>query len=144
MNRSMSLLAIVATAGIITLKTMDVSALLPDPRDILPFFVQQNVHEYYAFKAQFEDTLRMLADDEISLRDAHRRVKSTATHCFPNYLSNLQMSDRGANTDERIARNLVGHIQSLAEFGHASPTRVAALESELAEFLGHECACSER
>ncbi len=144
MNRSMNLLAIVATAGIIALKTMDVSALLPDPRDILPFYAQQDLREYYAFKAQFDDMLKALAHGEVSLREAHRRVKSTALCHWQNYLSNLRLSDHGANTDERIARNLVGHIQNIVELGQVSPTRVAALESELTEFLSHECACGER
>ena len=139
MYRSMNFFAVIATAGIIALKTVDIQSFLPDPREFLPPCVDQKVHDYYAFKAQFDDTLKALERGEISLRHAHRRVKSDSLRYWPNYLSNLRLVDQGENTDERIAYNLVGHIQYLSEFGKASPARVAELESELSEYLVRAC-----
>ncbi len=139
MYRSMNFFAVLATAGIIALKTVDIQSFLPDPREYLPPSLDQNMHDYYAFKAHFDDTLKALEREEITLREAHQRVKSDSLRYWPNYLSNLRLADQGKNTDERLAYNLFGHIQCLSEFGGASPSRVAVLEYELEDYLAKEC-----
>ena len=135
MNKSVTMLSVLATAGIIALKTMDVSALLPDPRDFWPETNQQNVQNYYAFKAQFSGILNELGAEKITLREANFRVESLARSLWPNYIANLSMSETGKTQQERMARNLVGHIKNFAEFGELPVSRGIAVEAELDEML---------
>ncbi len=135
MNRIATLVAMVATAGIIALKTMDISTLLPDPRAYWAQDVSQDVRDYYAFKAQFNGILDELANGQISLREAIFRADLSSKALWPKYLVNLKLSDEGKTPQERTARNIAGHIRGRYEMSTVSHYRWQTVEAELAAML---------
>ena len=92
--------------------------------------VKQQIATYRCFKATLETALESLRKGEIRLKDAHASVYDAARRFNPPYLDRLVMSDLGRTVEERLARNLVGHLQKTARSAPRSD-----LETELQELL---------
>lgn len=87
---------------------------------------------YGCFKNTFKTTVDRLASGEIRLDEACERIRDSALHNHPDYLKNIQTSDPADSVQERIARNLIGHLHCFEEDGVVPSARVRALEAELA------------
>jgi hypothetical protein len=90
---------------------------------------------YGLFKNGFQSTLQALGRREITLAEAHARIRALSLQYYPAYLEHLKLCEEGASTEERVARNLIGHIDSLVEFDLSSKPHLPTIEAELACFL---------
>ena len=87
---------------------------------------------YYCFENTKTTTVELLAKGQISLVEACDLVLESATRHHPDYLTNIEISDPAPTAQERIARNLIGHLRSNEGDGRVLSSRVQALELELA------------
>jgi hypothetical protein len=94
---------------------------------------RERVVSYHCFKGTFSTALELLANGEIALEEARARVYESALCYNPGYLQHLADCERGATPQERVARNLIGHLRSRQAENPAIRARVHALELELAE-----------
>jgi hypothetical protein len=94
---------------------------------------REKVVSYHCFKGTLTTTLELLARGEIGLEEARDRVYESALHCNPTYLLHLVNCERGASPQERVARNLIGHLRCQGQIDPATRARIHALERELAE-----------
>lgn len=94
--------------------------------------VQEMSVNYRAFKTTFDDTLNALKKGEINLREAEACVRCSAETYHPSYLIDVQMSDPGETVEKRVARNLIGHVQSAEDVEAISHSRLPKLEEEFA------------
>src|SRR5262249_47524931 len=92
--------------------------------------VQEYWTRYQVFKQTLDDTVRNLAAREISVRQAYLRVQAVASEYFPDYLLHLSTWEEGETEEERIIRNLVGHVHE----ENPSPNCVA-LDAEMNAYL---------
>jgi hypothetical protein len=92
--------------------------------------VQEMSVNYGAFKATFDETINALKSGEINLREAESCVRSAAETYHPSYLIDVQMSDPGETIQQRVARNLMGHVGSAEELEVNSRSRLPQLELE--------------
>jgi hypothetical protein len=88
---------------------------------------------YHCFKSTLTTTLELLAHGKIRLDDARNRVHESALRYHPAYLKRIESCERGATPQERVARNLIGHVSNLAERDLIIHVRVFALEIEFAD-----------
>jgi hypothetical protein len=93
---------------------------------------------YTCFKEALTTTIDLLQEDKITLREARDRVYETAQRHWPEYLVNLERVEQGTTHQERVARNLLGHLRSLAECDLTALPRVRAVEMELTEMIRQE------
>ena len=138
MTKTTTCFAIILVAGFAMLKLIDIQV---DGRDSLPEIVAQDqqVQEpavnYYTFKVAFDATLVSLRSGEMTLADAIEHVDGVATRYNSDYFRHLQHSETGASKDERIARNLVGHVACFEEVIPNPNSRLPLLEVELSRIL---------
>ena len=138
MNKLAVLLTAVLAAGIVTMKMAD------GPSEVSPQTVeneralQERVANYQCFKQVLDGALEGLEKREIGLKAAHARVAAAAREHHPAFYERLRDWEPGASDEERLAHNLVGHLQSMAEDRTHLEPRIRELEMELQEFL---CEC---
>jgi hypothetical protein len=94
---------------------------------------QKMVVSYCSFKRTLTATLELLAQGKTSLEEARNRVYESALHYHPGYLEHIAKCERGTTPQERVARNLIGHVRSLEERNPTIYVRVSALEIEFAD-----------
>jgi hypothetical protein len=94
---------------------------------------QERIVSYYCFKSTLTTTLELLALGKTSLEEARNRVYESALHYHPGYLKHIAECERGTTSQERVARNLIGHVRSLEEKDPTLDVRVFALEIEFAD-----------
>ena len=94
---------------------------------------QERIVCYHCFKGTLTTTLDLLANGKISLEDARNRIYESALHYNPDYLKQIAMSERGTTPQERVARNLIGHLKSQEERTPTLSARIFALQIELAD-----------
>jgi hypothetical protein len=97
--------------------------------------LQERCVNYFAFKHSFDSTLAQLREGAISLTEACERVDRLATEFNPNFFEHLTYIENGASNDERLARNLVGHVHSVVDMFPISDSRLTDLNTELDAFL---------
>jgi hypothetical protein len=91
------------------------------------------VVSYQCFKGTLTTMLELLAVGEIRLEDACDRVYESALCYNPTYLLRIADCEHGATPQERVARNLIGHLRSQCQENPAIRARIHPLELELAE-----------
>ncbi len=118
MYKLIAVLSVAAAAGLVTLKVTEdsrqqtmVSAEVTDFSDE----TMAMIIKYRCFKDTLESALQALAQGKISLPEATVRVQYAANGFCPIYLDRIRVAEKGATPQERIARNLVGHIRSQEE-----------------------------
>ena len=94
---------------------------------------RERVATYHCFKGAFTTALDLLATGEIRLDEASARVYESAVCFNPTYLHHLNDCERGTTPQERVARNLIGHLRCWQTENPAIRARIHALELELAE-----------
>jgi hypothetical protein len=94
---------------------------------------RERVVSYHCFKGSLSTALELLASGEIGLEEARNRVYESALNYNPGYLQHLADCERGKTPQERVARNLIGHLRSRQAGSSAIRARIHALELELAE-----------
>ncbi|HZZ81500.1 MAG TPA: hypothetical protein VFE62_23560 [Gemmataceae bacterium] len=93
--------------------------------------VRQKMATHRCFRETLESTLQALEHDEISLADAASRVRDASQAWWPIYLADTDRLESGWTPTERIARNLIGHLENRVEFNPDLNSRVQALRLEL-------------
>lgn len=134
MMRLTTLVAVMFAAGLATLKLTDRSEQgLGDQQTINVF--DDKTHEmvlhYGFFKSSFESALRDLGHGRIHLREAVYQVREAGVVYCPIYLNRLAFAEAGATLDERIARNLLGHLRDQETANPRYAGRSTALQVEL-------------
>lgn len=127
-----ALIAGIAAVNLAGTPAADALKLVDDDR-----IVQQKVANYRCFKDVLEASLDGLRTRRISLAEAHTRVRSAAQRYRPEFLEMMISSDAGDTDDERLARNLIGHVRSEMAAKPGGARRVSELEAELEVFLRH-------
>ena len=141
MMRFSTLSAIVLTGAFVTLIVNIQSAEQPNLA-AHPENYNQNLQDlavsYGCFKQTLNATLDDLLSGEIHLEEARDRVHRSALCHFPNYLKNIERSDPAPNVDERICRNLIGHLRNIDEEAEDAKleARIRELEAEFAALKG--------
>jgi hypothetical protein len=141
MNRHATFLAVVTLAtGFAALRTVDeqlsshetvgLHSALSDEQKLTNVLTQ-----YRAFKGTLEATVESLRHGHVHLKEALAIVREASTRHHPKYLSHLVHYDKGATTDERLARNLIGHVHTIEKFHPTQPSPLPGLDQELREFL---------
>jgi hypothetical protein len=93
----------------------------------------EKVTAHQRFRTVLQPTIRALADGKIALRDASADVYTAAQANSPIYLQMTAITEPGKSVEERIAHNLIGHLEDLIESEIVAPARLAALQAELSE-----------
>jgi hypothetical protein len=139
MNRYATFLAAVTLAtGFAALRTTDESSHeTVDLQEALAAGekVKDLLTQYRAFKGTFETTIESLRHGQIRLKEARVIVRETAERHYPKYLKMLTLSEKGAKVDERVARNLVGHVHTIESYHPTQPSPLAKLDQELRDLL---------
>jgi hypothetical protein len=141
MNRYATFLAVVTLGtGFAALRTADeqlssqeavgLQAALSNDQKVMNLLTQ-----YRAFKGTLDATLESLRHGRVHLKEALADVREASTRCYPKYLNKLAVSDKGATTDERLARNLIGHVRAIEKHRQTKPSPLPGLDQELREFL---------
>ncbi len=137
MMRFSTIAAIFLTGAFATLL---VSLLTPSPStnlraDATDFddATRAKVVSYLCFKGSLTTALDLLARGDIRLEDARDQVYESALCYNPTYLLHIADCERGATPQERVARNLIGHLRCRQQESPAIRLRIHALEVELAE-----------
>jgi predicted small metal-binding protein len=73
--------------------------------------VRERFVRYRVFKDALESALADLAERKIALKEAQVRVSDAARDYQPEHFFYLRCWEQGDSDDERVARNLVGHIR---------------------------------
>jgi hypothetical protein len=94
---------------------------------------RERVVSYHCFKGTLSTALDLLASGDIGLEEARARVYESALCYNPGYLQHLADCERGTTPQERVARNLIGHLRSRLQENPALCLRIQALELELVE-----------
>jgi hypothetical protein len=138
MTKMMICLSILMIAGFAMLKLIDIqvngheslaNVAVRDKR------VREQELNYYAFKHSFESTILSLRRNEMTLADALERVNDLAKRYNCDYVRHLTLVETGITQDERVARNLVGHVAALEEADPSVESHLPQLQVELAEQL---------
>jgi hypothetical protein len=99
--------------------------------------VEQWLADYQSFKKSFNGSQNALAAGEITLTTACDQVIAAAGRYHPEYLTELPRFEIGYTDRERVARNLVGHLQDRAEDSPALAPRLRELEVELEDLVSN-------
>ena len=142
MNKLTTFVAVMAAAGLATLKVMEDAP--PPPKisaEVTSFDDEttERVITYRCFKDTLESSLQALARGKISLAEATLRVQCAAGWFCPMYLDRIRIAEEGTTPNERVARNLLGHLYSqeeldphleffLKKFAHVRQARAAAAQ----------------
>jgi|SRR6516165_3968288 hypothetical protein len=110
MNKIATLLTAALIAGFVAVKMSDDPSLKRSPW-MDEQKLQERLRNYQCFKQTLNEALDSLEKGEISLKEAHARVFAAARRFQPEYLEHLSKIEPGTTDDERVARNLVGHLQ---------------------------------
>jgi hypothetical protein len=140
MNRYATILVLVTLAtGYIALRTTDTQSN-SEPISLQEALsneqqVKDVLTQYRIFKSTLHATIDSLRCGEIRLKEAHAIVREASNRYYPKYLKMLSWSDKGESTDERLARNLAGHVHSLEHVYPTQPSPLAGLDEDLRELL---------
>jgi hypothetical protein len=103
---------------------------------------QQRVDDQMVRQKLFRDvldtTLHSLASGKISLKDASSRVHDAAETYCPAYFGWVTVSDPGRTMHERIARNLLGHLDEPDWRERVSSLHLQELATQLQNLLAVE------
>ena len=96
----------------------------------------QKITNYQCFRRSFDSTKQALVDGDMPLKEAIPLVIRAARQFWPVYLSSLEGLEPGDSDEERVACNLVGHVNVTVKAYRLPLTpRLAALDAELGELL---------
>lgn len=93
--------------------------------------INEKLENYKNFKQVLDGAIQELAEGKIGLNEAQKQVLIAASRFSPTYLVLLPFCEKGLTNEERGARNLVGHVKTLAEVRPGLASRVRALQLEL-------------
>jgi hypothetical protein len=134
MNKIVTILVVVLISSFVAVKMTGTSS-----EETQVWLEEQRIEEmlenYKNFKQTLDDTLDSLAEGKLGLKEAQKRVLTAARRFAPNYLQLLPFCEPGLTSEERAARNLVGHLKTWAEVKPGLAPRIRELEMELAEFV---------
>jgi len=133
MTRSILLITVMSAAGLVTIHLRDdLQEQQPITKEVTEFDdpTTELVENYRVFKSTLAATLKELSDRHVDLATATARIHSVAKKHSPIYLDRVCVSDPGATPEERIARNLIGHLVSLEEVEPELAPRIAELKVE--------------
>jgi hypothetical protein len=140
MMRFSTLSAIVLTGAFVTLI---VNIQTPDPQDagaVPDGQYNRNIQElsisYGCFKQTFTSALDGLLSGEYGLEEARDRVHESAQSHFPNYLKHIEITDPAPTVQQRIARNLMGHLHNIDDPDGKLASRLRVLDAEFAAIKG--------
>lgn len=142
MTRFSTITAIFLTGAfatlLVNLNAPSQTPLLPFNESALSDETREMLIAYQSFKGTLSATLESLERGEIDLREARDRVYEMALHCNLRYLHHIANSERGSTPQERVARNLIGHLSVLRGSRPALAVRLRALDLELAALYPQE------
>lgn len=139
MTRTILLVIVTSAAGLMTLHAMHRFAE-PKQRDMIDVTefdetTTEYMINYEQFKATLKSSLHDLAERKANLQEAAERVYRSAIMHSPIYLDRICVSEIGATHEERVARNLIGHLRDLEEVNPLIGERVTELDIELETWL---------
>lgn len=115
-----------------------------DPASQQAANIDDQIASYFCFERTRASVVDSLRSGQMRLADGCDRVHESALAYCPDYLTRIERTDPAPTLRERIARNLIGHVQS-AQFEESGATpiltqreqaaiseRVQALQRELA------------
>ncbi len=138
MNKLAMLLTAMLVAGAVVIK-MNNDADVPAVNPLEGVQETQRVDhlrdDYQSFKEVFDASLVALEKGEITLTDARARVETAARLHNPNYLTYISYYESGKTDEERVARNLAGHLRGTEVFKPHLTERVRELDCELDVYI---------
>jgi hypothetical protein len=105
--------------------------IAPEQYELVHPDVKQRVAAARCLNETMEAALQSLEGGDISLLDAARRVHDAAQLWKPAYLEDIKRTEVGQTPLERVARNLIGHMQNRARMKLDLADRIQELEAEL-------------
>ena len=137
MMRFSTLSAILLTGAFVTLLVnMQSPEQQPYPVAVPDGYYNQNLQElaisYGCFKNTLNTTLDDLLSTDLKLEEACDQVHKSALSHFPNYLKNIEITDPAPNAEQRICRNLIGHLRGIDDPGAKLAPRIQELEKQFA------------
>lgn len=138
MHRVAIFLTVFLIGGFASIKLFDVlgeTESEPDPSVKSERETQEAWIRYHSFKQVLQDTVTELTADRIRLKAAHIRVRDAAAQWNPKLFDHLAQWEQGHSDDERLVRNLVGHIEVVEKDLPTYPTRTRALRAEMEAYL---------
>jgi hypothetical protein len=91
--------------------------------------IEQQRQRQFAFWAQVEEVLSTLMSGRLSLSDAAEQVEAIAHSINPEFLETLQLNHPGTSDRQRIAHNLMCHLQVRRQNGQPTAQTEAVIES---------------
>ncbi len=139
MTRTAILVIAMSAAGLMTLHVMHrfSEPTQRDTFDVTEFdeATTEYMMHYEQFKAALKSSLSDLTQRKANLAEATERVYFSARAHSPIYLERICVSEIGKTHEERIARNLIGHLRDLQEVNPHIGERVIELDIELETWL---------
>ena len=139
MTRVSVFVIVMFTAGLVTLSWIDEPEKTDEASAAVTQFDEQTMEmvvHYESFKSTLDSALADLEGRRINLSEATIRVYGAAKLHSPVYLDRIRHSDGGKTSEERVARNLIGHLRSFEEMKPRLRDRIEELDSELTALLG--------
>ena len=138
MIRTTMFAAILLTAGLVTINQTNNQAQQQQCCEEVKVFdadTAEMAAHYGAFKTILCQNVDALSQRTTTMAEAVQQVRQAAGRHSPIYLERIARSESGDSVDERIARNLFGHVESFTEVNPDLVPRVAELHTELEAFL---------
>jgi hypothetical protein len=135
MNKFAILLTTVLTAAFFSVKLVDIQPSMHLDNWTDEQKLQERWVAYRCFKDTLDSALDDLARGDIRLKEAHARVLSAARQHHPDFFAYMTVTEPGSTDEERLAHNLLGHMQSLEDFDVKLAGRMPALNAELKELV---------
>lgn len=138
MARLLTVLALLAGAGLATSHVwfgmldddVDYAAIAARTRQL-----QEMFHARACFVESRDAALVAMSRGRLSLREACAEVRAAANLLYPIYLEHLADAYPQQSAEERLARNLLGHLTMLVRDRVLSSQALPDLERELHEWL---------
>ena len=130
MNKIALLLTSVLISGFVAVKYVDIP--LEEPSGWLEHDkkIRDLAFRYECFKEILNSAIEDLEKKRIDLPTAQKRVEAGSRQWYPEYVEYLGWAKKGATDAERVARNLVNHVASIAGLTPSLAARARALEIE--------------
>ena len=135
MNKIATLLTVIVAASFLSIKITE--SEFDEPRNTWAEEqrIQELVTSYSCFRQSLYETIDELKMGEIPLKKAQTRILSAARRYHPDFFAQIVVSEQGNTDEERVAHNLVEHVESFQEYEPQLRMRMPALRAELQELV---------
>ncbi len=144
MNKLAILLTVVIVTGFTSVQMMDSQPEVSVYSWADAQATQDRITTYKCFKHTLEATIEELRRGSIRLKEAQSRVLAAARHYYPEFLVHLCLTEPGATDEERVARNLIEHVDNWEDFPPPLGGGPADLMRQLQELLDELNASAKR